>query len=47
LNVENLTTGKSMLCLWENTEFPPIREGRIGLRQMFTRAARYRSNRLE
>lgn len=41
-NVENLTTGESMLCHWENTNFPPVLEGRIGLRHMFTRSARYR-----
>lgn len=32
---------KSKLCHWHNTEFPSIVEGRIGLRHMFTRAARY------
>ncbi len=42
-NVENATTGESMLCHWENTEFPPVLEGRIGLRHMFTRSARYRN----
>ncbi len=32
---------KTKLCHWHNTEFPGITEGRIGLRHMFTRAARY------
>lgn len=32
---------KTKLCHWHNTEFPSIYEGRIGLRHMFTRAARY------
>lgn len=33
---------KSLLCHWHNTQFPSITEGRIGLRHMFTRAARYK-----
>ncbi|MGL1891283.1 MAG: YesU family protein [Spirochaetaceae bacterium] len=32
---------KEQLCHWHNTKFPSINEGRIGLRQMFTRASRY------
>ena len=32
---------KSLLCHWHNTEFPSITKGRIGLRHMFTRGARY------
>jgi len=32
-----------LLCRFVNTEFPPIVEGRIGLRHMSTRAARYRN----
>lgn len=34
------------LCHWHNTEFPSISEGRIGLRHMYTRAARYRNFRI-
>jgi hypothetical protein len=32
---------KEKLCYWNNQEFPPISEGRVGLRQMFTRKSRY------
>lgn len=32
---------KEQLCYWHNTKFPSVSEGRIGLRQMFTRASRY------
>ncbi len=39
-----ITNGqKELLCHWHNTKFPPIQEGRIGLRHMFTRASRYRN----
>lgn len=31
---------------WTNPGFPPITEGRIGLRQMFTRSARYKGFRI-
>jgi len=34
---------KQILCHWKNESFPPILEGRIGLRHMFTRSARYRN----
>ena len=34
---------KAYLCHWENTEQPPIVEGPIGLRHMWTRSARYRN----
>lgn len=37
---------REQLCHWHNTEFPPIESGRIGLRQMFTRASRYRNMRI-
>ncbi len=39
LHIDN--GSKSKLCHWHNTELPSINEGRIGLRHMFTRAARY------
>ena len=35
-----------LLCQWHNTSLPPILEGRIGLRHMYTRAARYRDFRV-
>ena len=38
--------GKDMLCYWKTDSHPPIIEGRIGLRHMFTRAARYRDFRV-
>lgn len=34
------------LCRWRTTTFPPITEGRIGLRHMFTRSARYANVRI-
>lgn len=37
---------KQMLCHWKNEAFPPIVEGRIGLRHMFTRSARYKDLRI-
>ena len=37
---------KQMLCHWKNEVFPPIVEGRIGLRHMYTRSARYRDFRI-
>lgn len=37
---------RDLLCHWHNTSFPPITEGRVGLRHMFTRAARYRDVRI-
>ena len=33
---------KELLCHFVNTKFPPITEGRIGLRHMYTRGARYK-----
>lgn len=39
LHIDN--GSKSKLCHWHNTALPSINEGRIGLRHMFTRAARY------
>jgi hypothetical protein len=37
---------KQMLCHWKNQSFPPILAGRIGLRHMYTRSARYRDFRI-
>jgi len=37
---------KEQLCHWKADAFPPIIEGRIGLRHMWTRGARYRSFRV-
>ena len=33
---------KAMLCHFVNSMFPPITEGKIGLRHMYTRGARYK-----
>ncbi|WP_161625591.1 polysaccharide lyase 6 family protein [Cyclobacterium qasimii] len=33
---------KEMLCHFINSKFPPITEGKIGLRHMYTRGARYK-----
>jgi hypothetical protein len=37
---------KEYLCHWNNTQFPPITEGAIGLRHMFMRSARYKNFRI-
>ena len=37
---------KEYLCHWNNTQFPPITEGAIGLRHMKTRSARYKNFRV-
>jgi hypothetical protein len=37
---------KQMLCHWKNESLPPIVAGRIGLRHMYTRSARYRDLRI-
>lgn len=37
---------KELLCHFVNSKFPPITEGRIGLRHMYTRGARYRDFRV-
>ena len=34
--------GKEKLCHFVNSKFPAVTEGRIGLRHMFTRSARYK-----
>lgn len=38
--------GDPMLCHWHNTNLPPIQAGRIGLRHMYTRHARYHDLRI-
>ena len=40
------TDAKKLLCHWKTGEVPPIVEGRIGLRHMYTRGARYRDFRV-
>ena len=37
---------KEQLCHWKTDTFPPILQGRIGLRHMWTRGARYRDFRI-
>ena len=37
---------KQLLCHWKNESLPPIVGGRIGLRHMYTRSARYREFRV-
>jgi hypothetical protein len=39
LRVQN--PGGAHYFTWRNTQFPPITAGRVGLRQMFTKAGRY------
>ena len=40
------TKGKTKLFHWRTDSLPPITEGRIGLRHMYTRSARYRDFRV-
>lgn len=40
MRVEN--SKQTLYCHMVNPEFPPVTEGRIGLRHMFTRSARYK-----
>ena len=44
VRVEN--AGQTAFCHMANPDLPEITEGRVGLRHMFTRAARYRSFRI-
>lgn len=44
MNIRN--NEMSRLCCWETDRLPPIVEGRIGLRHMYTRGARYRNFRV-
>ena len=37
---------QELLCHWNTADFPPVTEGRIGLRHMYTRSARYRDFRV-
>mgnify|MGYP001814163659 CR=1 FL=1 len=37
---------KAMLCHWDNRDLPPVAAGRVGLRHMYTRDARYRDLRI-
>ena len=34
---------QNMLCHWKTDAFPEVEKGRIGLRHMYTRSARYRN----
>jgi hypothetical protein len=43
LYMEIIGPAKRMLCYWKNTSLPPIEKGRIGLRHMASRNARYRN----
>ncbi len=44
MHIKNDT--KQMLFHWKNESFPPIQQGRIGLRHMHTRGARYKNFRV-
>jgi hypothetical protein len=46
LYMEIIGPGKKMLCHWKNTSLPPIENGRIGLRHMASRNARYKNFRV-
>ncbi len=46
LYMEIVGPAKKMLCHWQNTSLPPINHGRIGLRHMASRNARYRNFRV-
>ena len=43
LYMEIIGPDKKMLCHWNNTGLPPIEKGRIGLRHMASRNARYKN----
>lgn len=38
--------GQSRICTWDTTVFPPVTDGRIGLRHMFTRSSIYKDFRV-
>ncbi|MBN1517928.1 DUF1961 family protein [Candidatus Sumerlaeota bacterium] len=40
------TSDQEKYCHWSAEDFPPVTEGRIGLRHMFTRSARYKNFRV-
>ncbi len=44
--MEIIGPNKKMLCHWKNTILPPIEKGRIGLRHMASRNARYKNFRV-
>lgn len=44
MNIQN--PEKEMRCRWDTSSFPAVTEGRIGLRHMYTRGARYRNFRV-
>lgn len=46
LYMEILGPEKRMVCHWKNTSLPAIHEGRIGLRHMASRNARYKNFRI-
>ncbi len=46
LYMEIIAPNKKMLCHWKNTSLPPIEKGRIGLRHMASRNARYKNFRV-
>jgi hypothetical protein len=46
LYMEIIGPDKKMLCHWKNTSLPPIEKGRIGLRHMASRNARYKNFRV-
>ena len=46
LYMEINSPNKKMLCHWKNTSLPPIEKGRIGLRHMASRNARYKNFRV-
>jgi hypothetical protein len=46
LYMEIIGPNRKMLCHWKNSHLPPVEEGRIGLRHMASRNARYRNFRV-
>lgn len=46
LYMEIAAPDKKMLCHWKNTGLPPIEKGRVGLRHMASRNARYKNFRV-
>ncbi|MFW6270862.1 MAG: hypothetical protein ACOC4G_12380 [Bacillota bacterium] len=37
---------KSIFCYWHNTDYPPVEEGYVGLRHMYTQIGRYQDFRI-
>ncbi|WP_111709900.1 DUF1961 family protein [Lutibacter citreus] len=44
MHIQNkMNTDEKLVCKWNVSKFPPCKSGRIGLRHMYTRSARYKN----